>query len=121
MIELLNVTKTYDAGEISEVTAVNDVNLKIGNAGLVCLFGPSGCGKTTLLNLIGGLDVPTKGKVLVDGESVDDAFRLNHVGCVFQDFVLMDSLTVAENVRLLDPSITDTRIKGIDSDHRFIL
>lgn len=110
MIELLNVTKTYDAGEISEVTAVNDVNLKIGNAGLVCLFGPSGCGKTTLLNLIGGLDAPTKGKVLVDGKSVDDAFRLSHVGCVFQDFVLMDSLTVADNVRLLDPSITDARI-----------
>ena len=113
MIELRNVTKIYDAGGIGETVGVIDINLNIGNAGLVSFFGPSGCGKTTLLNLIGGLDKPTRGEVLIDGETVNDAYRLNHIGCIFQDFVLMESLTVAENVRLLDRSITDASINEV--------
>ncbi|MDY6392538.1 MAG: ATP-binding cassette domain-containing protein [Bacilli bacterium] len=113
MIELKQVTKIYDRNGIGETIGVEDINLILSSKGLVSILGPSGCGKTTLLNLIAGLDKPTKGEVLVDGKKIDDEFRLQHVGCIFQDFVVINDITVAENVRLLDKSLTDAQINDV--------
>ena len=113
MIELKDVTKIYESLGGERSVGVEGISLSIASKGLVSIFGPSGCGKTTLLNLIGGLDYPTSGAVLVDGEKVNDAYRLNHIGCIFQDFVVVDSLSVAENIRLLDKSMTDARVNEL--------
>ena len=87
------------------VRALNDVNLKVTAGEFICLYGPSGAGKTTLLNIIGGLDKPTSGKILVFehdlGTYTEDflgTFRATHVGFVFQSYNLISTLTAKENI-----------------------
>ncbi len=70
MIELKNIRKVYKANSRKEAIALDDVNLKFSNRGLVFVLGPSGSGKTTLLNLLGGLDTPSSGDILIDGEGL---------------------------------------------------
>jgi len=111
MIKLVNVTKIYDRKTLRANVALDGINLEIKEKGIVTIFGPSGCGKTTLLNLITGIDKPTSGSVTIDDKEVDDDYRLNNIGLVFQDFVLVDELTVMDNIRLVDKSIT---VKEID-------
>jgi putative ABC transport system ATP-binding protein len=89
------------------VRAVRGVSLDVARGDYVAIVGPSGCGKSTLLNLLGGIDRPDAGTVLIDGQRVDrmrDAeatrVRLLHVGFVFQRFYLMPALTAIENVEL---------------------
>ena len=101
-----NVTREYHMGD-EPVHAVRGVTLEIARGDSVAIVGPSGCGKSTMLNLLGGIDRPTSGEVLVDGVRVDhmrDAeatrFRLWHIGFVFQRFYLMPALTAIENVEL---------------------
>jgi putative ABC transport system ATP-binding protein len=101
-----DVRRDYHMGD-EVVHAVRGVSLEIARGDSVAIVGPSGCGKSTLLNLIGGIDRPTSGSVIVDGDRVDtmrDAaatrFRLRHIGFVFQRFYLMPALTAAENVEL---------------------
>ncbi len=106
MIEIKNVCKTYKNAS-NENLVLNNINLELDSCGIVSIFGKSGCGKTTLLNLIAGLDKPTKGEVLIDGKKVDDEYRLEKIGCIFQDYVLVENLTVEENIRIIDKSITD--------------
>lgn len=106
MIELKNVTKIYKLGE-KEVYGVRNIDLRVKKGEFIAIIGPSGCGKTTLLNLIGGIDTPTKGEITIDGEELSNLndkeltnFRRYKVGFVFQFFNLITTLTASENVEL---------------------
>ena len=103
-IKLKDVTKAYDTGE-ARVTALKGVGLEIEKQTFVSFIGPSGSGKTTLLNLIGCLDKPTTGNVVVNGVDIGTlnragaaTFRSNTLGFIFQNFNLIPVLTVYENV-----------------------
>jgi putative ABC transport system ATP-binding protein len=104
IIQITNLTKTYREGD-EEVTALNDVNISIGKGEFTAIVGPSGSGKTTLLNMIGGLDTPTSGTIMVDGIEITRLssnelinFRRDNVGFVFQAYNLIPVLTAKENV-----------------------
>jgi putative ABC transport system ATP-binding protein len=106
MIRCLDVCKVYQQGE-NEITALAGVSLDIGQGVFAVIMGPSGSGKSTLLHLIGGLDRPSSGDLLVDGRLIgqmaDDQvtlFRRNKIGFVFQFFNLLPTLTAVENVAL---------------------
>ena len=106
IVETVKLTKVYRKGKF-EIIALRDVNFEISKGDIVCVMGPSGSGKTTLLNTIGGLDKPTKGKVLVDGvditqlnESQLASYRLEKIGFIFQFYNLFPVLTAFENVEL---------------------
>ena len=105
VIELSNLTKTYQKGNAGDVKAVDDVSLKVVEGEFLTILGPSGSGKTTLLNLIGGLDKPTGGTVILDGldiskltESELVKVRREKVGFVFQAFNLIPTFSALENV-----------------------
>jgi putative ABC transport system ATP-binding protein len=107
IFEVQGLSKVYHMGEV-EVHALRGVDMDLQEAELVVLLGPSGSGKSTLLNIIGALDVPTKGTVSFRGwdyTRADDEeltrFRREHVGFVFQFYNLMPSLTAEENVALV--------------------
>jgi putative ABC transport system ATP-binding protein len=101
---LEHVTKEYGRGAHA-VAALSDVSLAISRGDFVSVMGPSGSGKSTFLNLVAGLDTPTAGRILVDGNDLavlsDDArsdLRLEHVGMIFQSFNLFATFTAQENV-----------------------
>ena len=106
LIEARNLTKIYGSGE-TKVCALKDVNLSIDRGEFISIVGTSGSGKSTLLHLLGGLDEPTSGQVIING---NDIYRLNQdeltvfrrrcVGFVFQDFNLIPVLNVYENIIL---------------------
>ncbi|MGD8456099.1 MAG: ABC transporter ATP-binding protein [Anaerolineales bacterium] len=102
LIETQDLTKIYDEGA---VVALKDVNIKIASGELVSIMGPSGSGKSTLLNMIGALDQPTEGKVIINGEDLSeiedvDTFRAKMVGFVFQMHNLLPTLNARENVEI---------------------
>jgi len=104
LIEANGLCKTYQAGDIA-VKAINDVSFNIDVGSFVSFVGPSGSGKSTLLNMIGCLDSPSRGELLVAGTDVSSLnqkqaaiFRGENIGFVFQDFNLIPVLTVYENV-----------------------
>jgi len=104
LVQLTNVTKVYHAGDVL-VPALKGITLEIGKRAFVSFIGPSGSGKTTLLNVIGALDKPTEGDLVVNGVSVSSlgradaaTFRANTLGFIFQNFNLIPVLTVYENV-----------------------
>lgn len=104
LITLQSVTKDYPMGEVI-VHALRGIDLEIARGEFIVLLGPSGSGKTTTLNLIGGLDRPTSGRVIVDGEDITrynerqlTAYRRHKVGFVFQFFNLIPTLTARENI-----------------------
>lgn len=106
MVDLRSVGRTYGSGHAA-VTALRDVSLQVPEGELIALVGRSGSGKTTLLNIIGGLDRPDAGEVIVDGTDVamlDEAglerVRRETVAFIFQGFGLVPELTAAENVGL---------------------
>ena len=106
IIEVKDLTKVYGAGDTA-VKALDGVNLSIETGRLVAVMGPSGCGKSTLLHLIGGLDTPTSGTVLIDGQDIsrmkDDALtelRRRKMGFIFQFFNLIPVLSAEENAAL---------------------
>lgn len=107
VIEIKKLHKTYTETEV-EVKAVNGIDFEIGEGEFTALVGPSGCGKTTLLNLLGGLDKPTSGDVLIDGINISTLssrqmidFRMNHIGFVFQAYNLIPVLTAKENAEFI--------------------
>jgi len=102
VITTRNLVKTFEEGRVK---ALNGVNLEVFEGGFIAIMGPSGSGKSTLLNMIGGLDRPTSGEVVVDGvdlckvKNLDD-FRAKKVGFVFQLHNLIPVLTACENVQI---------------------
>ncbi|MDR7419487.1 MAG: ABC transporter ATP-binding protein [Armatimonadota bacterium] len=106
LVRLERVSKTYRMGEV-EVHALRDADLAVQRGEFVVILGPSGSGKTTILNLVGGIDTPSAGRVLVDGADIatfSDAaltrYRRDTVGFVFQFFNLIPTLTARENIEL---------------------
>ncbi|MGH7662612.1 MAG: ABC transporter ATP-binding protein [Vulcanimicrobiaceae bacterium] len=101
-----DVRKVYRSTS-GDAVALDGISLELARGEMVALVGPSGCGKTTLLNLIGCVDLPTSGEIVIDGKStghLDDdsltALRRDHIGTVFQFFNLLPALTVEQNVSL---------------------
>ncbi len=106
LLQLDEVVKTYSEGE-TERTVLDRVSLTLDRGSAVVLMGRSGAGKSTLLNLVSGIDLPTSGRVTIDGSDVTalseterTLFRRSHIGFVFQSFNLISTLTVGENVLL---------------------
>jgi putative ABC transport system ATP-binding protein len=106
VVSLRNVVKRYTRGN-QNVEVLHSLNLDVPAGEFLALMGPSGSGKTTLLNLVGGLDQPTEGEVMVAGERVDQLsrgklarWRARHVGFVFQFYNLMPMLTAERNIEL---------------------
>lgn len=106
IIELKGINKIYRTDEV-ETQALENVNLQVNKGEFLSIMGPSGCGKSTLLNIMGLLDAPTSGSVLIDGtatEKLSDkalaAFRNEKLGFVFQSFHLINSLNVIDNVKI---------------------
>ncbi|GGF21128.1 ABC transporter ATP-binding protein [Aliidongia dinghuensis] len=106
IVTLKNVLKRYRRGK-EQVEVLHSLNLDIEEGDFVAIMGPSGSGKTTLLNLIGGLDQPTEGEVVVAGERIDRltgsrlaAWRARHVGFIFQFYNLMPMMSAERNVEL---------------------
>lgn len=105
-VTLTDVTKTYRMGEV-EIKACDGINFEIKKGEFAIIVGPSGAGKTTVLNILGGMDTATGGKVVVDGEEVSSyrgrkliQYRREDIGFVFQFYNLMQNLTALENVEL---------------------
>jgi len=106
VLEAENLVKFYEMGG-NRIGALSGVTLRVERSELVSVMGPSGCGKTTLLNMLGCLDKPTSGKVILDGVDVTDMresdlpkVRAEKVGFIFQTFNLLPTLTAIENVEL---------------------
>ena len=107
IVECTDLKKTYQQGKVI-VTALGGVSLSIEKGGFVALAGPSGSGKTTMLNIIGGLDSPDSGRVIVNGSTLDKmnqselaGLRLHNIGFVFQAYNLIPVLSALENVEFV--------------------
>ncbi|MBI1341481.1 MAG: ATP-binding cassette domain-containing protein [Terrimonas sp.] len=126
IIEVKALTKTYNETMVP-VHALNGIDLAFQKGEFTAIVGPSGCGKTTLLNMIGGLDQPTSGKVMIDarditvmpsGKLVD--FRLHNIGFIFQSYNLIPVLTVKENVEFI-MELQHTSRKDREERARYLL
>lgn len=128
-IEFDNIVKIYNPGA-AEIKALDKTTFKIEKGELVCILGPSGAGKTTALNILGGMDTSTSGKLIVDNKEINKLknkelikYRRTDIGFVFQFYNLIQNLTALENVELaiqlcpkhLDPS---TVLKKVGLDNR---
>lgn len=115
VVEANNLVKVYEGdSETSSTKALRNLSLKVNKGEFIAIMGPSGSGKTTLLNILNAIDRPTSGIVKISGHSIIHMdsdqlaeFRRKHIGFVFQDFNLLDSLTLKENIML--PLIMDGR------------
>jgi len=106
MLEIKNISKTYGQGT-AKVVALSNVSFCVDEGDFIAIMGPSGSGKSTLLNVIGGLDCPSSGQVVLDGKRIDNLdendfvdIRRNKIAYVFQQYHLLPSLTALENVML---------------------
>ena len=99
-LKLQNISYSYEKGK----SILSNISAELEAGKLYAILGPSGSGKTTLLSLLGGLDAPTKGEVLFDGENIAakglEYHRRNHISLIFQSYNLIDYMTPIENVRL---------------------
>lgn len=107
IVEFMEVSKIYKVGE-QEFKALDKTSFELNEGEFVVILGPSGAGKSTLLNMLGGLDNPTSGKIIVEGKDISTLknnelaeYRASHVGFVFQFYNLIPTLTVHENVTLV--------------------
>lgn len=119
LIELKDVSKIYDNGKI-KVKALTGINLQVEKGEFACVIGRSGSGKTTLLNMIGALDMPTTGNILINGNDISrmkdkerTMLRRKEIGFIFQSYELLPVLTVEENISF--PQIGEDReyVKGL--------
>ncbi|MCM1192765.1 MAG: ABC transporter ATP-binding protein [Acetatifactor muris] len=130
IVEFKDVSRVYTSGD-HELWALNHVDMTLEEGKFVVILGPSGAGKSTLLNMLGGLDSPTDGKIIVNGKDISTLnnneladYRASTVGFVFQFYNLLPTLTVLENVRLVE-EIAPNALSGEEmleevglSDHR---
>ena len=128
-IQFKDVKKTYKVGDI-EIHASNGVNFEVNKGEFVVIVGPSGAGKTTILNLLGGMDQPTSGSIMVDGQDVAryseaklTQYRRDDIGFVFQFYNLVQNLTALENVELAsqiskDPLDEKMVLKRVELENR---
>ncbi|EHP28559.1 ABC transporter, ATP-binding protein [Sulfurimonas gotlandica GD1] len=107
MIELINITKTYEINKNNVVTALKDINLKVEEGELIVLKGASGSGKSSILSLIAALSKPTSGEVIVDAKHISklpdnfaSEYRRDNIGFIFQKYNLITTLSVKENILL---------------------
>lgn len=117
-VKCIDLCKTYTQGG-AEIKALDHVSIDIASGGFVCLSAPSGGGKTTLLNAIGGLDIPDSGEVWIDDKRIDNLgkaqlaeLRLREIGFVFQAYNLIPVLTARENVEFV------MQVQGVTSTAR---
>lgn len=106
MLKLHNLSRVYQTDEV-ETAALNSVNIEIEQGEFVAIMGPSGCGKSTLLNIVGMLDNPSDGQYMFMGEDISDyseaqlaTIRKHNIGFIFQNFNLIEELSVQENIEL---------------------
>lgn len=122
-----NLHKIYAEGTSMEVHALQGVNIEIKKGEMVAFMGPSGCGKTTLLNLLGGIDKPTKGRIFINGQDINELldtemteFRLHNIGYIFQLFNLFEFLSALENT-VLPLLLTDTTRLEAEEEAKMLL
>jgi ABC-type lipoprotein export system ATPase subunit len=125
MIELINVSKSYDSPTDVHENVLTDIDLKVEKGKSIAIVGPSGSGKSTLLNLIGALDRPTSGSVIIDGIDLASqtdtqlaAIRNKRIGFVFQLHHLLGQCSVLENILL--PTLADKSSQTTDCKQRAI-
>lgn len=113
ILEVTNLSKTYGTGE-TQVKALDNVSLSVESSEFVAIIGPSGSGKSTLLHILGGVDVPTSGSVVINGVDISNLdetalaiFRRRQIGLIYQFYNLIPILTVKENLTL--PLLLDGR------------
>ena len=124
IVELKNVSKVYKVGE-NEFKALDNIDLSLNKGEMIVILGPSGAGKSTLLNLIGGMDTPSAGDVVIDNENISkynenklSDYRAENIGFIFQFYNILPSLTVQENVDIVkdivkNPISTEEALKGV--------
>ena len=117
LIKVNSVSKEYKMGN-QTVKAANNLNFTINKGELVVILGPSGSGKSTLLNLLGGLDKPTSGEIIIDDENISalsdkelTRYRAKEIGFIFQFYNLIPNLTACENIEIIN-DIVDENIDG---------
>jgi putative ABC transport system ATP-binding protein len=121
VIDIDSLTKTYQSGK-TQIKALNNVNLKIKKGDFIAIMGPSGSGKSTLMHIIGCLDRPTSGTVIIDGENISKVsdnelaqIRGRKIGFIFQKFNLIPTMTALKNIELPMVFLGGTKA---DRDHR---
>ena len=125
IVEFKDVSRVYTSGE-HQLRALDGVDMSIDEGKFVVILGPSGAGKSTMLNLLGGLDSPTEGRIIVGGRDISTLsndelaeYRADTVGFVFQFYNLVPTLTVKENVALVkeitkDPLPAEQMLKEVE-------
>lgn len=115
MLEVKHLKKSYKLGKKNETPVLKDINVTIQDGEFAAIIGKSGSGKSTLLNIISGLDTDYEGKVLYNGEDLQDidldAYHFNHIGFIFQSFHLVNHMSVVENVKVplyLNPELSES-------------
>lgn len=121
ILEIKNLRKIYGAGE-TQVRALDGINLTVERGEFVAIVGSSGSGKTTFLNMVGGLDVPTGGEIIVDQKKIQElsddeltVFRRRKIGFIFQQYNLIQMLSVWENI------ILPLKLDGRKVDEKYVL
>ena len=120
MVKIQTINKSFNIGKNNEISVLKDVSLSFPNTGLFVILGPSGSGKSTLLSLLGALDKPDSGEILVNGEDItkysdkeQNAYRQKLVSFVFQDDNLVDYLSLKDNALLKDSSRDHSKVNAL--------
>ncbi len=128
MVRLEKVNKYFFRRRRNEIHVINNTSMELSGKGLVALLGPSGCGKTTLLNVIGGLDKVSKGKIFINGQRITrrrtgkvDKIRTLNIGYIFQNYNLVENMTVFDNVALALKMVGITDKKEVEDKVCYVL
>lgn len=121
-IVIENLSKIYNQGQLNEVKALDNISFSAEKGEFICILGASGAGKSTLLNILGGMDVSTKGTYIVEGLNVSELnekqlskFRREDIGFVFQFYNLMPNLTAYENILIAEVVSNKTNNKSLNA------